>query len=73
MFHEERSKINDVKKEKYSDGDSVKMERSNIDNTEEIPKKLKINESGGTEMKEESIERNDENEEKELAREDVCS
>ncbi|VDK71784.1 unnamed protein product [Onchocerca ochengi] len=71
MFHEERSRINDLKKEKYDDDDSLKMNRSSTDNMEETPKKLGINKNGGTEVKEESVERN-EDEEKELAREDVC-
>ncbi|CAG9536479.1 unnamed protein product [Cercopithifilaria johnstoni] len=73
MSHGEGVEINDMKNEEYLDGDSEKMERKH-NNMEEIPKKLGIIENGDIELgKEELIERNEEDkEEKELAREDVC-
>lgn len=42
------------------------------DNMEEISKELEINENNDTDMGKELIERNERNEKKELAREDVC-
>lgn len=74
MSHEECAEINNVKnQDEYTCGDSEKMERSNNDDTEGTSKKLGMNENGGTEAeKGESVERNEEDEEKELAREDVC-
>ncbi|KAM3723328.1 Zinc finger CCCH domain-containing protein [Dirofilaria immitis] len=54
-------------------GDSMKMERSNNNNTQETLKKLKINKNGGIKVKKgESIEKNDNDGKKEFNQQDIC-
>ncbi|KAK6101469.1 Zinc finger C-x8-C-x5-C-x3-H type (and similar) family protein [Brugia pahangi] len=73
MSHEESAQMNGMKKQgEYLDGDSKKTGRNSSDNAEETSNKLRINDDGGSGAgKGESVERNDD-EGKELAREDIC-
>ncbi|VDM10526.1 unnamed protein product, partial [Wuchereria bancrofti] len=74
MSHEESAQMNGMKKQcEYLHGDTKKIGRNSSDNAEETSNKLQINDDGdtGTE-KGESVERNDEDEGKELVREDIC-